>query len=94
MYTVYSKFGCPFCEKIKNILNLAYQSERGNSTYAYVDNLTILQLGVDFTKEEFYKKFGNGSTFPQVILNEDSAESIKLGGCMDTVKYLKENNII
>lgn len=90
MYTIYSKFGCPYCEKIKNILQLAYEPEDGGIS----DNVTNLQLGVDFTKEEFYKKFGNGSTFPQVILNEDSEESIRLGGCMDTVKYLKENNII
>lgn len=52
------------------------------------------ELGVDYTREEFYKKFGNGSTFPQVMLNEDSAESVKLGGCTDTVQYLKENNMV
>jgi glutaredoxin len=46
-------------------------------------------LGTNFTKEEFYKEFGEGSTFPQVIFNDKH-----LGGCSDTVKYLKENNLI
>lgn len=82
MYTIYSKYGCPYCVKIKNIMELA---ELKHVSY---------ELGVDYTGEEFYKKFGNGSTFPQVILNEDSAESIKLGGCTDTVQYLKQNNMV
>lgn len=57
-------------------------------------NFTSYELGVDYTREEFYSKFGDGSTFPQVVLNEDSENSIKLGGCVDTVEYLKENNMV
>jgi glutaredoxin len=49
----------------------------------------LYTLDQDFTKEEFYNKFGNGSTFPQVVYNDQN-----LGGCVDTIKYLKENNII
>lgn len=49
----------------------------------------IYMLGDDFTKEEFYNEFGFGSTFPQVIMGEE-----KLGGCTDTVAYLKENGMI
>ena len=41
----------------------------------------------DFTKEQFYQEFGEGSTFPQIIMNDQ-----RLGGCSDTIKYLKENN--
>jgi len=78
MYTIYSKFGCPYCDKIKNILELAEQKH------------VILKLGVDYTREEFYAKFGTGSTFPQVVLDDDQF----LGGCTDTVKYLRENNVI
>jgi glutaredoxin len=44
---------------------------------------------VDFTKDEFYSEFGDGSTFPQVICDDK-----KLGGCVDTIKYLKEQNIV
>ena len=54
----------------------------------------VYELGTDYTREEFYLKFGNGSTFPQVILNEDSDDSVKLGGCTDTVAYLKEQKVI
>ena len=46
-------------------------------------------LDRDFTKEEFYDKFSYGATFPQVLL-----DSTKLGGCTNTVKYLKENNLL
>jgi len=50
----------------------------------------VIKLGVDYTREEFYAKFGEGSTFPQVVLDDDQF----LGGCTDTVKYLRENNVI
>lgn len=82
MYTIYSKYGCPYCDKIKSIMQLAEQKH------------VVYELGTDYTREEFYLKFGNGSTFPQVILNEDSVDSVKLGGCTDTVAYLKEQKVI
>ena len=46
-------------------------------------------LGEHFTKDQFYAEFGNGSTFPQVLCNDK-----KLGGCTDTVKFLKERQIV
>jgi glutaredoxin len=49
----------------------------------------VLKLGRDFDRTEFYSKFGRGSTFPQVILGETS-----LGGCTETVKYLRENSYV
>lgn len=76
-FTVYSKNGCPYCEKIERVMNL--------SNFEY----EIFKLDEDFTKMEFYDKFGYNSTFPQVILDEKN-----LGGCIDTVKYLKENQLI
>lgn len=76
-FTVYSKDGCPYCEKIKNILDLTKLTH------------VVYTLGEDFTKEEFYFEFGEGSTFPQVI-----CDTKKLGGCTDTVKFLKEQNIV
>jgi len=77
-FTVYSKDGCPYCEKIEKVLEL--------SKFQYI----VYKLGRDFNKENFYREFGNNTTFPQVILNDE----VKLGGCTDTVKYLKENNIL
>tara|TARA_B100000965_G_scaffold357766_1_gene336692 strand:+ start:568 stop:747 length:180 start_codon:yes stop_codon:yes gene_type:complete len=47
------------------------------------------KLGVDFQREAFYTQFGNGSTFPQVVLNNEN-----LGGCTDAVKYLREKNLV
>lgn len=49
----------------------------------------VYKLNTDFTREEFISEFGNSTTFPQVIMNEK-----KLGGCVETIKYLKENNIV
>lgn len=46
-------------------------------------------LDLDFTREAFYGQFGSGSTFPQVVMNGKN-----LGGCSDTVKYLRENSMI
>jgi glutaredoxin len=76
-FTIYSKDNCPYCEKVKQVLSLI------NSNYR------IYTLGEDFTKDQFYSEFGEGSTFPQVIVNEEH-----IGGCIDTIKYLKENNLV
>lgn len=77
-FTVYSKDGCPFCSKIEQVLQV---SELQHVVY---------KLDRDFSRDEFYAEFGYGSTFPQVILNDQD----HLGGCTDTVKYLQENSII
>ena len=39
--------------------------------------------------KEFYSQFGEGSTFPQVKCDEKN-----LGGCVDTIKFLKEHQIV
>lgn len=76
-YTVYSKDGCPFCTKVQRVLELSEQKH------------VVLKLGRDYTREEFYSKFGQGSTFPRVLQGEQL-----LGGCTETVKYLQENKLI
>lgn len=76
-YTIYSKDGCPFCTKVQRVLELAEQKH------------VVLKLGRDYTRQEFYSKFGQGSTFPRVLQDEQL-----LGGCTETVKYLQENKII
>jgi glutaredoxin len=75
-FVVYSKPGCPYCDKVKKVLSLTKQS--------FVE----YTLDVDFDREQFYSEFGEGSTFPQVICDDK-----KLGGCTDTVKFLKEQNL-
>jgi glutaredoxin len=52
-------------------------------------NYEIHTLGEDFTRQEFHAKFGQGSTFPQVMCDDK-----KLGGCVDTIKFLREQQVI
>lgn len=77
-FTVYSKEGCPYCSKIEQVLELSDLEHK------------VYKLFEDFTPDQFYSEFGQGSTFPQVILNDQE----HLGGCVDTIKYLQENNVI
>ena len=55
--TIYSKYGCPYCDKIKTVL------EQRNISY------TRYELEEDYTRDEFYEQFGTGTTFPQVIID-------------------------
>lgn len=77
-FTVYSKDGCPYCTKIQQVLELKNLEH------------VIYKLNEDFTRDQFYAEFGDGSTFPQVILNDTE----HLGGCTDAVKFLKEQNLL
>ena len=77
-FTVYSKDGCPYCTKVQQVLQL--------SNLEHV----VYKLGIDFDRDGFYAEFGEGSTFPQVVLNDQE----HLGGCTDTVRYLKEQNLV
>lgn len=77
-FTIYSKNGCPYCSKIEQVLELSNLEHK------------IYKLDEDFTREQFYAEFGQGSTFPQVVLNDQE----HLGGCTDTVQYLKEQNLV
>jgi len=49
----------------------------------------VYNLDEQFDKKSFYDEFGEGATFPQV-----SVDGKKLGGCIDTIEYLKEKQII
>ena len=76
-FAVYTKEGCPYCDKVKQVLELT-----GSKFVVY-------NLGEHFEKKEFYGEFGQGSTFPQVVVDGN-----KLGGCVDTIEYLKEQKVI
>lgn len=63
--------------KIKQVL-----SGKGYNYAEYV-------LDNHFNREQFYAQFGQGSTFPQVILND-----VVLGGCTESVQYLRTQGLI
>ncbi len=76
-FLVYSKNGCPYCSKVMTVLEMT-----GKQFVEY-------KLGRDFTGQEFYDTFGEGSTFPQVLCDDR-----KLGGCVDTIQFLREEKVI
>ena len=76
-FTVYSKDGCPYCTKVVQVLELAQL------------NHVVYKLDDDFDKQSFYGQFGEGTTFPQVVVNQTN-----LGGCKETVQYLKEKKLV
>ena len=76
-FTVYSKDGCPYCSKIVEVLQLA------NLRYV------VYKLDEDFDKPSFYGQFGQGASFPQVVIDH-----IILGGSVETIKYLRENKLV
>ena len=70
---IYSKNNCVFCDKAKMRL----------SKY----NPTIFMLDKDFTREEFFQKFPNAKTFPQIIINNEH-----IGTYNQLEKWLAFNN--
>lgn len=76
-FTVYSKDDCPYCYKVKQVLELT-----GSQFITY-------NLGENFTKDEFYEIFGQETTFPQVL-----CDGIKIGGSVETIKFLKEQKVV
>ena len=76
-FTVYSKEGCPYCTKVVQVLKLAGL------------NHVVYKLGEHFERKSFYGQFGEGSTFPQVVI-----DGTNLGGCTDTVQFLKEKQLV
>ncbi len=52
---IYSKTNCTFCDRAK--MRLAKYDPK------------IFMLDQDFTRQEFFQKFPNAKTFPQIIIN-------------------------
>lgn len=77
-FKIYSKYGCPYCVKIENIFKLMK-----------ID-YEVVKLDEDFNRTEFKNKFGLQAAFPQIVLNDN----LTLGGCIDTINFLKQNKLI
>ncbi|MDC0625508.1 glutaredoxin [Alphaproteobacteria bacterium] len=70
---IYSKTNCIFCDKAKmRLVN---------------ENPKIHMLDQDYTREDFFKKFPNARTFPQIIINGES-----IGGYHELEKWLERNS--
>ena len=76
-FTVYSKDGCPYCSKVVEVLKFSGLKH------------VVYKLGEHFDRKAFYGQFGEGSTFPQVVI-----DGTNLGGCTETVQYLKEKRLV
>ena len=70
---IYSRTNCVFCDKAKMLL--------------VNKNPKIHMLDKDFTREDFFKKFPNARTFPQIIINGES-----IGGYHELEKWLGINS--
>ena len=70
---IYSKTNCVFCDRAKIKLQKY--------------NPTIQMLNHDYTREEFFIKFPNAKTFPQIIINNEH-----VGGYHELEKWLAFNN--
>lgn len=68
---IFTREGCGYCHKLKIILD------------SFDVKYTQFKLDVDFERYEFYGQFGEGATFPQVILDGQ-----RMGGCTETIEYL------
>jgi glutaredoxin len=68
---IFTRENCQYCRKLKVILD------------AFAIKYSQYKLDVDYTRDEFYSKFGEGSTFPRVLL-----DGHLLGGCNETIEYL------
>ena len=70
---IFSKKNCIFCDKAKIILQKY--------------NPKILILDEDYNREDFFSKFPNVRTFPQIIINEDH-----VGGYAELKRWLDQNS--
>ena len=75
-FTIYSKPGCKYCKKFQAVCDL--------EELPYV----MYELNRDFNYEQFYEQFGEGSTFPQIVMGD-----IHLGGCQDAIREMQEKKI-
>ena len=76
-FLVYSKAACGFCSRLTEFMdNKAVDYEK-------------YELGEDFSIEDFVRKFGHNSSFPQVVYHNEH-----IGGMKNTVRYLPDHRIV
>ena len=70
---IYSKTNCVFCDKAKIRLQK--------------HNPKIHMLDQDYNRDDFFKKFPNARTFPQIIIDKQH-----IGGYFELKKWLDQNS--
>ena len=70
---IYSKTNCVFCDKAKMRLQK--------------HNPKIHMLDQDYNRDDFFKKFPNARTFPQIIIDKKH-----IGGYVELKKWLDQNS--
>ena len=70
---IYSRNNCGYCDRAKIKLQKY--------------NPNIQMLNQDYTREEFFIKFPNAKTFPQIIINNEH-----IGGYHELQKWLAFNS--
>jgi glutaredoxin 3 len=70
---IYSKKNCIFCDKAKITLQ-NYDPK-------------VYMLDKDFNRDEFFKKFPNARTFPQIIIDREN-----IGGYTELKKWLEKKS--
>ena len=73
MYTIYSKPSCGYCLQARDLL------EQNNLDFEY------LQLGTNYSLQEFMELFPNARTFPTIVKDGKC-----IGGFSNLVEYLKQ----
>jgi len=71
--SIYSKSNCVFCDKAKMKLQK--------------HNPKIYMLDKDYNRDDFFKKFPQARTFPQIIINSE-----QVGGYQELEKWLERNS--
>ena len=70
---IYSKTNCVFCDKAKMRLQK--------------HNPKIHMLDQDYSRDDFFKKFPNARTFPQIIIDKKH-----IGGYFELKNWLDQNS--
>ena len=71
--SIYSKPNCVFCDKAKMKLQK--------------HNPKIYMLDMDYNRNDFFKKFPQAKTFPQIIINNEN-----VGGYYELNKWLEKHS--
>jgi len=71
--SIYSKPNCAFCDKAKIKLQK--------------HNPKIYMLDKDYNRDDFFKKFPQAKTFPQIVINNE-----QVGGYQELEKWLGKNS--